>query len=1173
MIFKSSAIEQNSPLRLFVPRLRIGQPGSGSGALGEVMKLVAIAAAILWGSVSVIGQTFSANLTGIVTDPGGGVVPGAEATLKNSDTGEIRKAVTDAQGRYTFSQIAPATYSLSVTQPGFRTYLQNGIIVTANQSMSLDVSMAVGAVNESIEVTGAAPILDTQTSNESSTLTSSMMQSLPMANRAALSLVVATAAGASYSNTTVFGPGANDDQNVARFNLYGGRQNSTAILIDGVPSTVGDWGGLLTEPGADSVQDMQVIRNTYEAQYGRSSAGVVNMTTRGGTDKYHGTAFEYFRNNELNANDFWSNLNGLPKPKSTRNQFGGNFSGPIWKRRKLFGFFGYERSSYGQPGTLTTTVPTLLQRQGDFSRTYNANGTMQVIYDPSTTTETSTPGVYTRNPFPANMIPQTQFDAIAKNYLPYIPLPNAAGNPLTGANNFFGSGVSKYTNYHADIRVDFNPTDKHSFWFKMTKAQSFDTYGPNFFPLQTATYQPQIHPRIALSTGDTYVLNATTVINVTAGGGRWYEHWPNPSLGFSMTSLGFPQALANQISIDTAPQVTMTNYSTFGSGRELRLHRNNYNAQINVTKNKGPHSIKFGFTMEDQQLNRFDQTSATFGFTQTPTSGPNPTTNNGLSGNAFASLLLGDGSSGGATVANEPALTNLYYAWYIQDAWRATKNLTINYGLRYEIQPAQTERFNDEAYFDPNVINPLGAPAGLPNLRGGIQYVNSSNRTPYDTPYKNLAPRLGVAYRVTDRLVLRTGYGITYTRAIPIYLNNPSNDGFTATTPWITSLDNGITVQNHWANAFPNGLTPITGSANGLLQQTGLTVNEFNRLRPTPYIQEYSFDVQYSLGRDTVLEAGYAGHQGRKLIENGAFQANQLPDQYLSLGNALLVNVPNPFYGTAIATGTLSGPTVQYGQLLRPYPQYAGVGLLIVPGASSSFNALNVKVTHRFAQGLTMTASYQWSKAIDNVSEDGSGTIRDYNNLSLDRSISSHDIPQSFVVNYRYEFPFGKGKRFGASAHGLLEAIAGGWSAAGVYTYHSGLPLAFSATNNTNSFGGSQLPNILNGAQLAVPNPSRTAWFNTADVVQPSAFTYGNAPRYIGYVRAQAMSQMDMGLTKTFTLPWEGLKLNLRADAFNLFNHNQFSAPSTSLSSLTFGQVTSSYSTPRNIQLALRLAF
>jgi Carboxypeptidase regulatory-like domain/TonB dependent receptor len=1145
--------------------------------------LFTVSALVLWSSNLLPAQTFSANLTGVVTDSSGAAVPGAEAVLKDPATNDIHKTVANEQGRYTFSQILPATYSLTITHSGFRQYVLDGLVLSPNQSAEVNVQLQVGSVSESVEITGAAPILDTQTSNESETLSTTMMESLPIANRAPLVLVLAAGAGGSYSSTSAFGPGANDDQNVARFNIFGGRQNSSAIMIDGIPSLVGDWGGLLAEPGTDTVQDLQVLRNTYEAQYGRSSAGVINMTTKGGTDIYHGTLLEYFRNDKLNANTFFSNLTGTPRVKSTRNEYGGNLSGPIWKQKRLYGFFGYDEAGYGQPGTLTATLPTLLQRQGNFSQTYNANGTLQTIYDPTTTIQTSTPGVYTRTPFPGNIVPQSQFDAIAKNYLTYVPLPNTAGNPITQANNYFNAGVSHYHSWHADSRGDFQPTDKLFIWAKVTKARSDDEYGPNFWPLPVATYEPQHHPRIAVSSGATYIFSPTTVVNVTVGGGRWFEQWPNPSLGFNMASLGFSQALASQFAVDTSPAVTITNYSSFGSSRNLLLRRNNYNTQLNVTKNTGPHSIKFGFDYEDQQLNRSDEFSAFFGFTQQPTSGPNPTTNNGLTGNGFASLLLGAGTSNGncgsfvpncgALLQNSPALSNAYFAWYVQDAWKVTSRLIVNYGLRYEIQPGMTERYNDMASWDPHLVNPIGAQAGLPNLLGAIEFTNSSNRAPYNTPYNNLAPRLGLAYRVTDKLVVRSGYGITYTRSVPIYLNSPSNDGYAVTTPWVTSLNNGITVQNYWANAFPQGLTPITGSTNGLLQQVGLAVNEFARNRPTPYIQEYSLDVQYQLGRDTAMEMGYNGSQGRKLIENGAFNANELPDKDLSLGNALLASVPNPFYGTAIASGTLSGPTVQYGQLLLPYPQYTAVNLLLTPGASSSFNALSAKVTHRFSQGLTLVASYQWSKAIDNVSEDGSGTIRDYNNLSLERSVSAHDVPQNLVVTYRYEFPFGKGRAFGKSWSRGIDLALGGWSVAGIWSYHSGLPLAFTTTNNTNSFGGSQLPNITNGAQLALPNPSRFEWFNTADVTQPPAFTFGNAPREIGYVRAAPMENMDMGLTKTFPLHWENVKLSFRADAFNAFNHNQFSAPNTNAASTTFGQVTTSYSTPRNIQLALRLTF
>ncbi|MFL6416001.1 MAG: carboxypeptidase regulatory-like domain-containing protein, partial [Bryobacteraceae bacterium] len=486
------------------------------------MKRSALLVAFCLLSRCLSGQTFSANLTGLVTDPAGALVPATEMLLVDADTGDIRRTVTNAEGRYTFSQIAPANYSVTAKRSGFREYLHKGVILTANQSAELNIALQIGSVSDTVEVTGTAPLLDTQTSNESSTLSTAMIESLPMANRAALTLVVAAGAGGSYTNTSVFGPGANDDQNVARFNLYGGRQNSTAILIDGVPSTVGDWGGLLTEPGADSVQDMQVIRNTYEAQYGRSSAGIVNMTTKGGTAKFHGTAFEYFRNDKLNANDFWSNLNGNRKQKSTRNQYGGNFAGPIWKEKRLFGFFGYEGSAYGQPGTLTTNLPTLAQRQGDFSKTFNSNGTLQTIYDPATTVQ-SPSGLITRTPFVGNIIPAAKFDPIAVNYIKLIPIPNQVGNVVTGANNYFNAGVAHFTNYHADIRVDFSPTEKHSIWFKLTKAESYDTYGPNFFPLPVATFQPQYHPRYAISAGETYILNPTTVINFTVGGGRWFE--------------------------------------------------------------------------------------------------------------------------------------------------------------------------------------------------------------------------------------------------------------------------------------------------------------------------------------------------------------------------------------------------------------------------------------------------------------------------------------------------------------------------------------------------------------------------------------------------------------------------------------------------------------------------
>jgi hypothetical protein len=1120
---------------------------------------------------SLLCQTFTANITGAVTDPGGALVAGAQTVLRNMSTGETRKAVTNELGRYTFSQVLPSSYTITVTKEGFREFVQTGVQLGSNQSAEVNIQLQLGAISERVEVSAAAILLDTQTSNESSTLSTAMVESLPMSNRSALALVTATIAGGNVTSS-IFGSGANDDQNIARFNIFGGRQNTSAILIDGVPATAGDWGGLIAQPGADTVQDLQVMRNTYEAQYGRTGAGVVNMTTKGGTDEYHGSAFEYFRNDHLNANDFWSNLNSRAKAKSTRNQFGANISGPIWRSKRLYGLFSFERSRYGQPGTRTTTLATPLERQGNFSQTFNANGTLQQVFDPtSTRPDPARPGYFIRSQYSGNQVPQSQWDRIATKYLELIPLPNRPGNSVTHADNYFNSGVAHFSNYRTDYRVDWAHNEKHTMWARVTKGKSEDEYGVPFWREDIETATIQIHPRYHISFGNTFIVSPTLVVNATLGGGRWFEHWPSRGYGFDMTTLGFSAALASQFDVPTSPGISMTNYSSFGTPRELILARNNYNAQINVTKELAKHSIKLGWSVESQQLNRNDAYGPSFGFTQVPTTGPDPDSRTGLSGNAFASFLLGAGSSGSAIISAMPAHTDRYYAWYVQDAWKATSRLTVNYGVRWEIQKARTERYNAQAYFDTTVTNPVGQTVGLPNLQGGIRFIDSDNRTPYDTPFKDLAPRVGIAYRITDKFVARAGYGISYMKSVNIYLSNPSNDGFTVSTPWVTSLDGGRTVKDYWANVFPQGVTRPPGSKNGLLQQLGLGVSEFIRSRPTPYLQGYSLDLQYQFDPSTVAEVGYAGSQGRKLLGPN-YEANQLPESLMSMGNALLASVPNPFYGV-ITSGDLSGATVQRGQLLRPYPQYTSVGMLILPMTSSSFNALNVKLTRRFAAGLTMMASYQFSKSIDNASEEGSSRIRNAYNYSLERSISGHDFPHSVVLNYRYEIPVGKGKALGGSLPPVLEAILGEWSVSGIYTYTAGVPLTFSATDNTYAFGTkNQYPNISDRQLLKVDNPDRFAWFNKSALGTPANFTFGNAARYVSEVRTDSTNSMDLSIAKTFPI-WENVKLQFRAEAYNAFNRNQFGTPTTNIASTTVGQVSSSRSTPRNIQLALRLTF
>jgi hypothetical protein len=540
----------------------------------------------------------------------------------------------------------------------------------------------------------------------------------------------------------------------------------------------------------------------------------------------------------------------------------------------------------------------------------------------------------------------------------------------------------------------------------------------------------------------------------------------------------------------------------------------------------------------------------------------------------MASLLLGTGSGGRAPKADRPATNDKYWALYIQDAWKVSRRLTFNYGLRYEVQEGRTERYNHLNYFDFDAVSPLGAAAGMPNLRGGLRFLGADDRNLWNTTYNNFAPRVGLAYKITDRFVARAGYGIFYLKNVNTGPTS-SNTGYKFDTPWVTSVDGGRTPYAYLRNPFPDGITTPPGSASGLLTSTGQGVQGYQKVRPTPYMQQYSLDLQYQLSNSTMFELGYNGSQGRKLSYGFAFQANQLPDAELARGSALLGLVNNPFYGV-ITSGTMSARTVQLGQLLRPFPQFTGVTIPDMPGASSNFNALTAGLTKRFSEGLTVIGSYRFSKAIDNASESinfGSGDRgRNFNNMSLDRSISVHDIPHSLAVTYLYSLPLGKGQRFGASMHPILDGILGGWSLSGIFKMDSGFPLNFTATNNTNSFGGGQYPNISDRKQLKLDNPAIERWFNTSVFSQPAPYTFGTAPRWIGDVRTGRNNNMDMALMKNFKAG-EKVRLQLRGEFFNAFNRNRFSAPNTNIAAKDFGVVTGSINSPRRIQFALRVSF
>ncbi len=1119
-------------------------------------------------------QVFTASITGAVTDPSGDFVAGARVNIQNQATGEVRDAVTDSSGRYTISQLQPGTYDLTVSAAGFKKFVTAAVRLEPGQTGEQNAALSIGDTTQAIEVTGNAESVDTQTANKEVTFTTQQMVDLPQIERNPLLFVHSTAGVAAVRQGQA---PFMTDQNTNRFALNGGRDESAAILVDGVSIVSPGWGGAIAVPSQDAVAETQIIRQAYDAQYGKTDGGVVSLVTKSGSNAFHASAFEFLRNDHLDANSWANNFSGIPRQTFQRNQFGGNLGGPLWKSKKLFFFSGFEAFKQGTPTTLVTTVPTAAQRAGDFSQTFNSDGTLDVIYDPaSTKLATDGSGNYVRTAFPGNKIPSTRFDPVGIKALQLYPNPTSAGDPVTQANNFASAGklVSNY--YKLDTRIDWVKSERYTLFGRITKGWQEDGI-PLYFKNGADSTGGEKDPRFETVIGQTFIPDPSWVVNVLVGAGRWHEIDTTAGQAADGTLVGLPSSLVKALAINTFPQFNVSGYAQLGNAEFTSTVRESYNLQTNASKQWQAHSIKFGYMMEIQPMNSLDETSANFNFDRGLTSGPVASTNASTSGNALASLLLGTGSGGNAPYNAALALLQRYFAWYAQDTWHVNNRLTFTYGLRYEIQTPRTERYNRLNYFATEAVNPLSSVTGL-NLKGGLMFDSSTQRGWWDTDYHNFDPRLSLAYKISNRLVFRTGYAIFELPAAATTILGTS-DGFSTNTAWVSTVGGGgIIPAAPVSNPFPQGLNQPIGSAQGLLTDVGQTVNAFQRLHPTPYVQTYSADFQYQVGRNAVVEAGYTGTQGRKLPFGVTRNINQLDPSYLSLGNALNNQVANPFLNV-ITNGPLSGATIPYWRTLVPYPQFQNVNLVgDTPGASSSYNALLLKYSQRWANSLTVLATYQWSKAIDDTSEtqawEVGDAIRDAYNVSLDRSISAHDLPHDFVGNAIWDIPVGKGKKFGSNMNRVVNAVVGGWEVATVVRLGSGLPLQFTVPNDLGAYGFPVLrPDITSMSALTSVKQTPNQWFNTAAVLSPPPYAIGTAPRWFGAVRTAGNRQADISINKSWQI-LERARFEFRVESYNTTNTPQYGRADTNFGDGGFGRVTGTTNIgPRNIQLGARLDF
>lgn len=1138
-----------------------------------------LAGVLVWGlALAAAGQTFTGSITGVVADQTNAIIAGAQITLTSVGTGETRELKANEDGRFTFAQLQPGFYTLKVTQSGFREYVRTGIQLLANQTLEANVPMQAGGASETVTVSAGLQVLDTQTANQSFTLQPQDVKELPVVARNPFALFH-TQAGAVAVRTGV--SGSTTDQNHNRFSINGGRGQSVRVLIDGIPVVAGDWGGLIASPGVDAVSEFQIIRNAYDAQYGRTAGAVVNLTTKSGTQEYHGTGFGYLRNDNLDANNFFNNRNNVRKAEFKRTQFGGTIGGPIWRSKKLFGFFGYEGLREGSPTTRIVTVPTDRERSGDFSQSFNSNGTPIVVYDPATTrADPANPGKFIRTAFANNIIPTNRLDPVAVAALKLLPAPNRTGRTAANLENFIGVGTNIGNNDRYDTRVDWVVTEKYTVFGRFTKALQ-DGIPATLYPEAGETNRNSFNPRWTVSIGNTFTLSPTTILNVQLGGGKWTEGNLPKLTNFDSTTLGFPAAIASAFDVAVPPQFNLSDYTNIGNSNFSIAARSTWSAQVNASKQLTRHSLKFGYTLENYMLGLNETQSATFNFNRFFTVGPDPDLRGAVTaGNTAASFLLGAGAGGNSPRNARNYGLQAYHALYVHDAWNVNSRLTVNAGLRYELQRGRTERHNRLNYFDFSATSPLATRAGLPNLKGGLVFVNDDNPYQWKTPKTDFSPRLGLAYKITDKIVARAGYGIYFQPSVNV--GPIGNDGFSLTTDWVSTLDSGRTINNALRNAFPTGIASPTGATLGLASAVGTSIRTFQNDRPTPYVQQFSADVQWELGRGTLFEVGYSGTQGRKLTfgYNGFYAGtniNQLPDSALALGAALREQVTNPFFGI-ITTGALAARTVERRQLLRPYPQFLDVNILDMPGASSSFNALVTRFQKRFSDGMLVAVSYQFSKALDNASENQGWEVNDrarnIYNLAGERSVSAHDMPQSLAVTYVYELPFGKGRKKGNNWHPVVNAIAGGWQMNAIFKVDSGLPLIFEAPNNSFSYASWQQPNIKSGVSLKLDNRTIDRWFNTDAFAQPADYTYGNAPRYQDEVRYGHVNNWDLALAKNFR-PWEKMRIQFRTEMFNALNRVQFGRANTTFGNPSFGRVTGTApgNGPRTIQMALRIEY
>jgi hypothetical protein len=1117
--------------------------------------------ALLVSAGGVSAQEFRATVRGQVLDTSKGALPGATVTVTNADTNETTTATTNAEGTYSLPFLRPGNYTLTVELAGFQKYTRAGMRLSVNETATINVEMGVG-LTENVNVSAESPLLETSNASRGTVIDSARIAEIPLQSRSPMALVPLVA-GVNYNAQAIY-LRPFDNGALAAWSMNGGQSSNNEFLLDGAPNNANQGGNNIAYvPPAAAVQEMKISTNSYDAQYGRTAGGVVNVSLKSGTNSFHGEAYDYMRRKALAANSFILNTTSRPKTDQYIDQYGGSVDGPIFKNKTFFLFTG-EKYREGTPAPLTSTVPTLAMRNGDFSGVVDAQGRQIVIYDPATG-RVDANGNWIRDPFPGNRIPAERINPTARLLMQYWPEPNGSTANVAPwqTNLLWPEHFNKDLFWNWVGKVDHNINANNRVFFRWGENER-NEIGNRGNAIRTGPGQagqlPLWRANRALVGDWVKIFGAGSVFNLRASYTYFLEwSYSDYAIGFDAREF-WPSSLVDQMPAEEIgglfPRITGSDFATLSRGSSPNRNRN-YTVQPNVSLTRGAHNIRGGLDMRWTNVfnENYNDSGGFLNFNRDFTEST-LNINNPLQGHSFASFLLGAPANGSVDVNPKPHYQWFFLAPWIQDDWRVNNKLTVNLGFRWDVNGSVTEENNMLNYaFDPDIINPVSARVGQ-QVRGGIRFagVDGAPNRPWKLDKDNWQARVGMAYTLNDKTVLRAGYGK--------YFLNPTsqgnNAGFSLGTQVIESIDGGRTPTYRLSNPWPNGIQTPPGSALGAATFLGRGPNFSNPDFVVPNVHQFSVGIQRELPWRVSLDMTYAGSRSYDL--EAGFNAFNEPSAEFQRqcdvtqgGSRTFCDqlLPNPFFGVAGFEGTnrFTDPTLSRFELNRPFPAFAGITRNQNNVGKLTYDSLQFVANKRWTKGVTINASYTYVPRWREVG----GYVDAVSGLLNDTVYFSHR-PHRVTGSGVWELPWHRDKR------SVLGYLLGGWSIAPALVYQSGQPwdmpgnvdLAPGIDRKVMALEGKKEGQFIYGVKpcIGVFNVN-TRQYDLASI----STAYGCTEPYFlirqqNYQRRTAMNRydefrrpgyfnIDMNFAKTTPIT-NRVRLQVRFEAFNLLNSPQY---------------------------------